>query len=79
VSFFVIFHITSVTGEKLAKTGALPSWMGMWMATGMLLPIAFWLIYHARNDSQIFTKEWYVRSWKKMIALFRKEKKASIV
>jgi len=69
VSFFVIFHITSVMGEKLAKTGALPSWMGMWMATGMLLPIAFWLIYNARNDSQVFTKEWYLRTWKKIVAL----------
>jgi lipopolysaccharide export system permease protein len=74
VSFFVIFHITSVTGEKLAKTGSLPSWIGMWMSTGMLLPIAFWLIYHARNDSQIFTKEWYIRSWKKMLVLIRKKK-----
>ena len=75
VSFFVVFHITSVTGEKLAKTGELPSWVGMWMATGMLLPIAFWLIYHARNDSQIFTKEWYIRSWRKVAALMPAVKK----
>lgn len=79
VSFFVIFHITSVTGEKLAKTGSMPCWMGMWMSTGMLLPIAFWLIYHARNDSQIFTKEWYIRSWKRMITLFRNKKTAAVV
>jgi len=63
VGFFVIFHITSITGEKLAKAGSVPVWMGMWMSTGMLLPIAFFLINQARNDSPIFNKDWYLRIW----------------
>ncbi|MBN8669627.1 MAG: LptF/LptG family permease [Chitinophagales bacterium] len=74
VAFFVVFHIMSITGEKLAKTGSLPAWLGMWMATGMLLPIAFILINQARNDSQIFTKEWYMRVWSKAISTFKKSK-----
>ncbi len=78
VSFFVIFHITSITGEKLAKTGSLPAWMGMWMATGMLLPIAFFLINKARNDSQIFNKDWYLHMWKSVSVLFSKVKKGSV-
>ena len=78
VSFFVIFHITSVTGEKLAKTGSLPSWMGMWMATGMLLPIAFFLISKARNDSQIFNKEWYIRFFKSIARLFITKKNTTV-
>ncbi len=63
IIFFVIFHITSVIGEKLAKGGAVPAWTGMWMSTLMLLPIAFLLINQARNDSQIFSREWYTRRW----------------
>ena len=74
VAFFVVFHIMSITGEKLAKTGSVPAWFGMWMATGMLLPIAFILINQARNDSQIFSKEWYTRVWTKMVSYFRKPK-----
>jgi lipopolysaccharide export system permease protein len=74
VSFFVVFHITSVTGEKLAKTSAMPPWMGMWIATGMLLPIAFWLIFKARNDAQIFNKDWYVRMWRILTSPFRSSK-----
>lgn len=74
VAFFVVFHIMSITGEKLAKTGSLPAWLGMWMATGMLLPIAFILINQARNDSQIFSKEWYMRGWTKTISAFKKSK-----
>jgi lipopolysaccharide export system permease protein len=74
VGFFVVFHIMSITGEKLAKTGALPIWLGMWMATVMLLPIAFVLINQARNDSQIFTKEWYTRAFSKLAKVFVKSK-----
>lgn len=70
IVFFVVFHIMSITGEKLAKAGSLSIWFGMWMATGMLLPIAFLLINQARNDSQIFSKEWYTRLWTKSVKLF---------
>ena len=72
IAFFVVFHIMSITGEKLARTEAVETWMGMWMATAMLLPIAFILIHQARNDSQLFSKEWYVRIWKGIIGLFKK-------
>lgn len=64
VVFFIFFHFTSITGEKLAKSGSLSPWMGMWMSTVILLPIAFLLINQARNDSQIFSKEWYIRLWR---------------
>jgi len=78
VSFFVIYHITSVTGEKLAKSGSLSTWMGMWMATGMLLPIAFVLINSARNDSRVFTKDWYLRLWYGIKKLFKGKKGSSV-
>ncbi len=73
IAFFVIFHIISITGEKLAKSGALVPWIGMWMATAMLLPIAFFLINASRKDSQIFSKEWYLRVWNRLKRLFEKK------
>lgn len=72
IAFFVVFHIMSITGEKLARTEAVEPWIGMWMASAMLLPIAFILIRQARNDSQVLSKEWYMRMWKKITALFKK-------
>jgi lipopolysaccharide export system permease protein len=48
----------------------------MWMATLMLLPIALILIQQARNDSQIFSKEWYGRVWKKIKAMFPEKSKS---
>lgn len=75
IAFFVVFHIMSMTGEKLSKSGTIAPWIGMWMATAMLLPIAFILIIQARNDSQIFSKEWYTRLWKRISGAFSKSGK----
>ena len=66
VIFFMAFHILNITGEKLVKAGSAIPWVGMWMSTAILLPLAIWLIKSARNDSQILTKEWYVRVWRKI-------------
>jgi lipopolysaccharide export system permease protein len=74
VVFFITFHLLNTTGEKLAKAGTAPAWVGMWMATFILMPIAIWLIVTARNDSRIFTKEWYVRLIQILSNLNRKKK-----
>lgn len=66
VAFFLVWYIISIVGEKLSTSGSLDPWAGMWIATAMLLPIAFILIRQARNDSQIFTKEWYLRLWNRV-------------
>jgi lipopolysaccharide export system permease protein len=66
IAFFILFHIMTIVGEKLAKSSAIQPWIGMWMATAMLLPIAFFLINAARKDSQIFSKEWYGRLWRRI-------------
>jgi lipopolysaccharide export system permease protein len=77
VSFFVVYHITSITGEKLSTSGALPPAVGMWMSTAMLLPIAVFIINAARNDSALFTKDKYMRIVKFFAALFNKKKTAA--
>lgn len=61
IGFFIVYFIISSTGEKLAQQGAVQPWYGMWLATGVLLPIAFIIMAAARNDSGLFNKEWYQR------------------
>jgi len=73
VSFFLLFHIISLTGEKLAKSNSLEPWMGMWMATAMLLPIAFFLINKAKKDAQILNMDWYITIGKRIGSLFSKK------
>jgi lipopolysaccharide export system permease protein len=72
IGFFIVYFIISSTGEKLATQGAVAPWYGMWLATGILLPIALVIMIAARNDSSIFNKEWYLRGWLKIKRLFSK-------
>ena len=76
VVFFITFHILNITGEKLAKAESVQVWIGMWLSTFLLLPLAFWLVYSARNDSQVFSKELYVRVWRRIRSFFKGKKEA---
>lgn len=61
VIFFVAYFIASQTGETLSESKKLPPFVGMWLSTVALLPFAIIFIRAARNDSKMFSKEWYVR------------------
>lgn len=75
IGFFIVYFIISSTGEKLAQQGAVEPWYGMWLASLVLLPIAFIIMAAARNDSSIFSKEAYTRLWARIKLLFVKTKK----
>ncbi len=64
VIFFVIFHLLNTFGEKFAKGAQLSPFMGMWLSVIVMLPIGFFLTYKAMQDSQLFNKEFYFRTFK---------------
>lgn len=79
VIFFVIFHLLNTFGEKFVKGGVLSPFTGMWLSTGVLIPIGIFLTYKAMKDSQLFNQEYYYRSLKKLrvfLSTFRKQKEA---
>lgn len=61
IAFFLLFHVTSITGEKMAKEGSATPVSGMWAATCILLPIGIFLIYKATTDSALFDTDAYLR------------------
>jgi lipopolysaccharide export system permease protein len=61
VAFFVVFHVISTIGERLARNDVMTPWGGMWLATALLTPVAGFMIYKALNDSQLFNQEFYFR------------------
>jgi len=66
ILFFILFHITSLAGEKMAKGGDLPVWAGMWLSSFVLTPIGIFLTYKATTDSAILDTEFYTRFVKKL-------------
>lgn len=73
VVFFVIFNIFFMVGEKMARKDVMATWSGMWLSNIVLIPIAMFLIYKALNDSNLFNKEFYFRSFSNIKKLFTKK------
>jgi lipopolysaccharide export system permease protein len=76
VIFFAIFHLLNTTGEKLAKEGVLPTFTGTWLPSLVLIPVGLFLTYKAMRDSQLFNKEYYYRTLKKIRSMIRKSREA---
>ena len=74
VIFFLLFHILSTTGEKMAKEGSVPAVEGMWMASVILFPIGIFLTLKATSDSPIFKAEAYIMTFNR---IFGKKGKSS--
>jgi lipopolysaccharide export system permease protein len=62
VLFFVIYHVTSIFGEKSAKVGDLDMFFGVWLSSIILLPIGFFLTFKATTDAPLLDAD----SWRKM-------------
>jgi len=65
VVFFLLYHIVSITGEKMAREGVMLPYKAMWMSTIVLVPIGAFLTYKATTDSGIFDVDNYLRFFKR--------------
>ena len=50
VSIFIIFHFINTFGKRVADENQMPAFMGVWMSSIILTPIAVLLTYRAIND-----------------------------
>jgi lipopolysaccharide export system permease protein len=66
IVFFVLFHLLNTFGEKFAKEGVLSPFAGMWLSTAILIPIGIFLTSKAMHDSQLFSQEFYFRTFRKI-------------
>lgn len=68
ILFFVLYHVISMSGEKIAEGGVISPLTGMWLTIFVLSPIGLFLTSKAMNDSPIFNLDWYL---KKIISYFK--------
>ncbi len=76
VAFFVVFFLLNNYGEKFVKQDVINPWVGMWLATFILLPIGFFLVFKAMRDSQLFNQEFYYRFFRRARSFVKREKTA---
>ena len=72
VVFFVIYYIISITGDKFVKDGALHPFIGMWLSSFILFPLAIFLTIKSSNDSALLNKDAYVAKYKLVKSFFIK-------
>mgnify|MGYP001035147596 CR=1 FL=1 len=73
VIFFLIFHITSMSGEKMVDSNVMTPFTGMWFSSMILLPIAVFLTYKAAKDAALFDRDTYIRFFNRMSFIFKKK------
>lgn len=76
VVFFLVYHILSISGEKMVETGKLLPYQGMWLSSIALLPVAVFLTYKAAKDAAVFDGDAYTRAFERLVGLFKKKKSA---
>lgn len=64
IIFFLIFHLLNMFGEKFVKESITAPHTGMWLSVFVLVPVGVFLTYKAMHDSQLFSKEFYYRTFK---------------
>lgn len=72
IVLFLIFHLLYVFGEKFVKQQVMEPYMGMWLPIIVLMPAGIFFTYKAMYDSQVFSKEFYFRLFKKVYPVKRK-------
>ena len=72
VIFYIIYHIISITGEKMVKTASTSATLGMWLAVLILAPVGLILTYLASTDSGLFDKASWKSAFKRLLLLGKK-------
>lgn len=67
VVLYILYHIFTITGEKMVKTEASSATFGMWLAIIVLSPVGIVLTYLASTDSGLFDKASWKAAFKRLV------------
>lgn len=67
VIIFIVFHFVNTFGRKAASENGIPPFMGSWMSSFILSPLAVFLTYRATNDMNVtISFDWLIMPFKKL-------------
>jgi lipopolysaccharide export system permease protein len=69
VLFFILYYIISLTGEKLVRESYVSPYVGVWIASFILLPLGAFLTIKATNDSAVLNIDSYFKIFRKIADL----------
>ncbi|HMG91854.1 MAG TPA: LptF/LptG family permease [Chryseolinea sp.] len=59
ILFFIIYYVLTMQGEKVAKSGTIPAWVGVWIADFILFAVGLVFLRQARIDARLFESDFY--------------------
>jgi lipopolysaccharide export system permease protein len=59
IVLFIVYYIINEIGAKMARQGVFDVWVGVWLSTLVLLPVAIFLTVKANSDSKLFDMDSY--------------------
>jgi lipopolysaccharide export system permease protein len=59
ILFFIIYYVVTMQGEKVAKSGTIPVWAGVWIADVILFVVGLLFLRQARIDARLFESDFY--------------------
>ncbi len=75
IGIFISFHFINTFGRKIAEEDTIPPFLGMWMASILMTPLAIWLTYRATNDISVNVNlDWLIDPIKALFSKFNKNK-----
>lgn len=78
LGLFIIYQLLTIAGEKMAKSGIVEPWLGMWISSIVFLPLSIWLTYKATKEAALLDKDIYTKLFMRILNFFRKNKKSTI-
>ena len=69
---FILYYIISLAGEKYARAGIMPVWLGMWGSTIILLAAGIYLTISSTRDSSVMIGETWSLLLRKIVRFGRK-------
>ena len=76
IIIFIAYHFMNVFGRKLAQEAAISPFLGTWLASIVLTPLAIFLTYRATNDIGLMVSfDWITEPLQKLFSKFNKTNK----
>ncbi|UOX33627.1 LptF/LptG family permease [Flavobacterium sediminilitoris] len=73
IIIFIAFHFINTFGRKIAQEDSITPFLGMWMSSFILTPLAVFLTYRATNDIGVMINfDWITDPFKKLFLRFSK-------
>lgn len=70
---FIGYYVIFMMGRRSATEGVIEPWVGMWIATGIMLILGIFLTYKSVTDSEMMSSEAYLNFFKKIRAFFKRK------